>query len=144
MVRVLHPSPYCARNEVITRLTRRHRAAYLQGVKPPIDWLDDPELLGGDEQWGTAGTLAEILKGTPVDTSSMKPLFALAPWKGVSRSLHCHYRCIRLPLTIASLPGRLDPVPGRITSGVLLFQPHGLFRPQDLAIYRPAEDCRLD
>lgn len=48
------------------------------------------------------------------------------------------------PLTVGSLPGRLDPVPGRVTSGVLLLQPHGLFRPQDLAVYRPAEDCRLD
>lgn len=79
--------PLPLQNEAITRLTQRHRVPRWQGVKPPANWLDDPELLGGDEQWGPAGTLAEILKGTPVDTSSMKPLFALAPWKGVSRSI---------------------------------------------------------
>lgn len=41
-------------------------------------------LLGGDETWGPSGEVAELLEGTSVDKSNMKPLYALAPWQGVS------------------------------------------------------------
>ncbi|KAM0417101.1 hypothetical protein ACHAPT_012876 [Fusarium lateritium] len=55
-------------------------------VKPPADWTNDYEEMGGDMMWGEFGDIADVVKSRGLD-GDVKPRFAMHAYTGEPMSL---------------------------------------------------------
>ncbi|UZP40405.1 hypothetical protein NXS19_008221 [Fusarium pseudograminearum] len=84
-------------------------------VRPPNDWTNNYEDMGGDMQWGEFGDTSEITKGYGLE-GTVKPLFAMQPYTGEAISLfelsgkHYLYNAIEGSLYQVNQPNDLQSI----------------------------------